>query len=120
MNGNPRPLSVTMLAWLYIAVGTAGFFLHLHELNRGNVFQFDGIWIELTECMAILCGAFLLRGHNWARWLAMAWIGLHVILSVLETDRGLIVHCILLVVFAWVLFRPQAGRYFRGLPAEST
>lgn len=126
MNGNPRPLSitrplsVTMLAWLYIAVGTAGFFLHLHELNRGNVFQFDGVWVELTELTAILCGAFMLRGHNWARWLAMAWIGFHVILSVLETHRGLIVHCILFVVFAWVLFRPQAGRYFRGLPAEST
>ena len=108
-----RPLSVTILAWLYVAVGTVGFFVHLSEVRRGNLFHFDGIWIELTEAAAILSGAFLLRGHNWARWLAVAWIGFHVLLSILETHRGLAVHCVLFVAIAWVLFRPEAGRYFR-------
>jgi hypothetical protein len=120
MNSNQRPLSVTILAWLYIAVGTVGFFGHLTGLNRRNVFQFDGVWIELTELTAILCGAFMLRGHNWARWLAMAWIGLHVVLSVLDSHHGLDVHSVLFLVIAWLLFRPQAGRYFRGLAAEAT
>jgi hypothetical protein len=120
MKTNHRPLSVTILAWLYIAVGTIGLFMHMRVLTRGNAFRFDGVWIELTELTAILCGVFLLRGHNWARWLAMAWIGFHVVLSVLDAHRGLVMHSVLFVVIAWVLFYPEAGRYFRDVAGEPT
>jgi hypothetical protein len=27
-------------------------------------FQYDAVWVELIEFLAIVCGAFMLRGHN--------------------------------------------------------
>jgi hypothetical protein len=120
MKGNQRPLSVAILAWLYIGVGTVGFVAHLTEFRARNAFRFDGVWIELTELFAVLCGAFMLRGHNWARWLALAWMAFHVILSGLDGFHGLAIHCLFSVVIAWVLFRPGAARYFRDAPVEPT
>jgi hypothetical protein len=56
-----RPLSVTLVACVYLAVGVIGFVFHFHELLAGH---HDAVGIELTEFVAILCGAFLLRGHT--------------------------------------------------------
>ena len=40
------------------------------------------LWgLNSPSSLAIVCGVFLLRGHNWARWLALAWIAFHVVLS---------------------------------------
>ena len=47
---------------------------HFSELR-----QPEGVWVGLTELLAILSGVFMLRGQNWARWLALAWIAFHVI-----------------------------------------
>jgi hypothetical protein len=113
MNAIKRPISVTIIACVYMAVGTLAFVYHFRELLS---LQRDSISIELTEFLAVVSGAFMLRGHNWARWLALAWIAFHVILSVLESDHGLAIHGLLSVVIAWILFRPEAARYFRGQP----
>jgi hypothetical protein len=101
-----RPLAVTILAWLYIAVGTGGFFTHLS----------DGVWVELVEIAAVIAGAFMLRGKNWGRWLALAWMAFHVILSAFHAVSEVAVHGPFLAVIAWILFRPEAARYFRGAP----
>ena len=92
MTWNMRPLSVTILACLYMGVGTIGFVSHFSDVHATNAFRYDGIWIEVVEILAIVCGAFMLRGRNWARWLAIAWF----------------------------LFRPDAARYFRGVRIESS
>jgi hypothetical protein len=113
MNGTKRPLSVTILAFLYIAVGAIGFVSHGKEFLAGNVFRSDVIPIELTEFIAILCGIFILYGKNWARWLALAWIVFHVILSAFHALSEFAIHCLFCAVIAWFLFRPQAARYFR-------
>jgi hypothetical protein len=117
MNWNKRPLSVTILGCLYIGVGTIGFAYHFTELLA---FQYDGLWVELIEILAILCGAFMLRGHNWARWVALAWIAFHVILSAFHAFREFAIHCLFCAVIAWFLFRPEAARYFRGAGIEPT
>ena len=106
---NQRPVSILILACVYLAVGGIGFVYHFRAL-----WQPDGIWIELTEFLAILCGAFMLRGHNWARWLAVAWIAFHVVLSAFHAFRELAIHSLLFAIIVWCLFRPAAGRYFRG------
>ena len=107
---NKRPISVVIVACLYIAVGALGFAFHFRE---SLAHPHEGVWIELTELLALLCGIFLLRGHNWARWLAVAWMAFHVVLSVSHL-REFAIHCVLLAVIAWLLFRAEAGRYFRG------
>ncbi len=60
----------------------------------------------------------MLRRQNWARWLALAWMAFHVIVSFFDRFRGLAVHCILFAVIAWFLLRPQAARYFRPVRSE--
>ena len=42
-----------------------------------NGFHRDDLLIEIIRVAAIVGGAFMLRGHNWARWLVLAWIGFH-------------------------------------------
>lgn len=113
MNENKRPVSVTVLGCLYIAVGVIGFVYHANEFLAKNGFQSDVIWIELTEFVAILCGVFVLRGKNWARWLALIWIAFHVILSAFHAFPQFAIHCLFCAVIAWFLLRPQAARYFR-------
>jgi hypothetical protein len=111
MNASQRPIPVTIIACLYLAVGTVAFVYHFRELLS---LQRDSFGMELTEFLAIVSGAFMLRGHNWARWLALAWIAFHVILSILDSDHGLVVHGLLCAVIAWILFRPESSRYFRS------
>jgi hypothetical protein len=110
-----RPLSITILAGVYLVVGVIGFAYHFRELLAGH---HDAVAIEITEFVAILCGAFLLRGHNWARWLALAWIAFHVVLSAFHAIPELAIHAVFCGVIAWVLFRSEATRYFRGARIE--
>jgi hypothetical protein len=110
MNFGKRPVSILVLACVYLAVGSIGFVFHFRDLR-----QPDGLGIEVTELLAILAGAFMLRGRNWARWLALAWMAFHVALSAFGVLRELAIHTLILVVIAWILFRPEARRYFHGV-----
>ena len=110
---NKRPLTVLVIACVYIAVGTIGFAYHSTELRTGGAFHLDAVLVEFTELLAVVCGVFMLRGQNWARWVAVAWIAFHVVLSAVEAFRGFAVHCILCALIAWAVFRPDASRYFR-------
>ena len=109
MNPSKRPLSILILACAYLGIGIIGFVFHFRDFR-----QPDGLWIELTEFLAILSGVFLLRGRNWARWLALAWITFHVVLSIFHSFREVAIHSLFFAAIAWFLFRPEAGRYFRN------
>lgn len=108
MNSARRPIAILLLSCLYIAVGTAGFVVNFPKLIA---LQQESIWIELTELLALLAGAFMFRGRNWARWLALVWMAFHVAIS-FPVVRQVITHSIIFALIAWVLFRPDARRYF--------
>ena len=112
MNGVKRPLAVTVLAGLYILVGVIGFGAHFNEMLGSPR---DGIYVEFTELLAFLGGVFMLRGHNWARWLALAWMAFHVILSAFQAFHEFAIHAVFLAVIAWFLSSPDSMRYFRGV-----
>lgn len=114
MNWTKRPLSVVVIAAVYIAAGAMGIAFHLSELKPGRPFQFDIIWIFLVRAIAIVCGVYMLRGRNWARWLAIAWIALHVVLSAFHSWSEFLAHSVLCAVFAYFLFLPEANRYFHA------
>lgn len=118
MNQKRSPLSITILGCVYIAVGAIGFISHFTEFLGRSAFQYDAVWIELTESLAIICGIFLLRGQNWARWLALVWIAFHVVLSAFHALPEFAIHCVFCAVIAWFLFRPAAGRYFGNARIE--
>jgi hypothetical protein len=117
MSSSKRPISVTIIACVYLAVGAAGFVGHFRELLAHHQ---DAVGIEFTEFVAILCGVFLLMGHNWARWLAVAWIAFHVVLSAFHSFAEFAIHSLFCALIAWVLFRPEATRYFHAARSEPT
>jgi hypothetical protein len=111
---NKRPLSVTVIGWIFIAAGVIGFAYHVTEFKTLRPFPNEIVWSASVRLLAVLGGVFVLRGHDWARWLLLAWIAFHVVLSAFHAWSELIVHGLLFVVVAYVLFRPRASAYFRG------
>lgn len=108
-----RPLTVTVLAWLLILTGVVAAGFHL----SGAAKDINEVWIALVQLAAVIAGIFLLRGQNWARWLALAWMAFHVAISIKEPVEQLVVHSLLLFVFAYLLYRRDARAYFDCAPA---
>jgi hypothetical protein len=111
---NRRPIAVTILGWILIAAGVAGVAYHATEFNPSHTLPPEYVWILLVRILAIVSGVFILRGSNWARWLALAWIAFHVAISFLDSWQKVAMHGLILVLFAYLLFRPEASAYFRG------
>jgi CHASE2 domain-containing sensor protein len=111
---NKRPIPVIVIGCLYVATGAIGLASHLIAFKPQHPFQYDIVWISLVSLIAIVCGIYMLRGSNWARWLGLAWMAFHVILSVFHSRSELVVHSLLFVAFAYFLFRPPATQYFRA------
>jgi hypothetical protein len=111
MNSTSRPVSVTGVAWLFIAVGVGAFIFHLPDLLR---LEKDAFPVEITELLSVLAGVFMLRRHNWARWLALAWMAFHLAISAVPPFHGLIVHVLIFSGITYLLLRSDATQYFRG------
>jgi hypothetical protein len=107
-----RPLPVIVTSLVLIATGAGGLAFHLSDFGA-QPFQFEVVWISLVRLLAIVSGVYMLRASNWARWLSMAWIGFHVIISVFHSWFQVGVHILVFSAFAYFLFRPQTSEYFR-------
>jgi len=122
---NKRPLSITVIGWIFIAVGSISLFTTLlaplfntaaahrfAELKLQHPLEF---WLApVLRALALLGGIFVLYGFNWARWLLVVWLGYHVILSVFHSPFELLMHILISAVLLYFLFRPRASAYFRG------
>jgi hypothetical protein len=106
-----RPLGVTILSWIFVAVGAGGFVAHALPLAPAE--HVEGL---ASGLLAIAAGIFMLRGRDWARWLAMAWMAFHVVLSLAHSPVELAVHALMFAVILAVLLRPPASAYFRAHP----
>ena len=111
---NRRPIAVTILGCVLIATGVASLAFHATDFKPSHALPSELVWILLVRIIAIVAGVFLLRGSNWARWLALAWIAFHVAISFLDSWQKVALHGLILALFAYVLFRPEASAYFRG------
>jgi hypothetical protein len=107
----PRPRLVTLLGSLLIAVGAVEFVYRLTKIHRP--LQTEDIGVPLFELIIVVSGVFLLRSANWARWLAVAWVGFHVAVGSLHSLSMGIVHGLIFLLFAWVMFRPEMNAWFR-------
>jgi hypothetical protein len=113
-----RPLSVTVISWLFIGVGTVALIYHLlpeqiHEPKGQTTFPTELLWVSLVRMIAVVCGVFMLYGLNWARWLLIVWIAFHVVLSFFHSPLEVVVHGLLFAVVIGLLFSRQASLYFR-------
>jgi hypothetical protein len=108
-----RPLAVTLIGVLYILTGVGGLVSHALLVKSLHPFPYDVLWPELLGLVAAVSGVYLLRGADWARWLALAWIASHVVISVFHSWFQLAVHIVMCTLLAYFLCRPRAARYFR-------
>jgi hypothetical protein len=115
-----RPHSVTIISCVMIAAGVVGLVYHSREFKIQHPLQDGVLWISLVRLLAIVCGVFMLRRSNWARWLTLAWIAFHVVLSFFHSWQEVVMHGLLLAAFAYFLFRPQANEYFHASKSEAT
>jgi hypothetical protein len=104
-----------------VAVGVLFLLLGILDVWRGIAPLFGTVTRLATDDMQVLAigiaalvgGGFLLRGHNWARWLLAVWMLFHVAISVGQTGK-LIAHALIFGFLAFWLFRPGARLYFAG------
>jgi hypothetical protein len=115
-----RPLSITLIGWIFVAAGVIGLAYHATEFKAERPFDSDFLWVCFVRLLAMVGGAFVLRGRNWARWLLIVWLGYHVGLSVIHTPFELAVHSLLFAGLLFSLFRGPASAYFRSPKPDAT
>ena len=106
------PTSITILSWLYILVGVLGTAAHYEDFRMHKPMVNEFVWITVLGVAAVLAGILMLEGRGWARWLALAWIASHVVISAFHPLQELILHSIMLVLFSYLLFRREAREFF--------
>jgi hypothetical protein len=106
---NKRPLSITIIGWIFIAVGIVGLIYHSTHPSEEHI-----LWILFLRILALVCGVCMLLRQDWARWLTAAWVAYHVYLSLGHEASKLIIHALLFVVIVIFLFLPTSTAYFRG------
>ena len=103
-----RPRSITIISWIFIVFGTIAL---LSGVVRGG--DLVSHWyVHLSRFLQIVAGVFMLYGRNWARWLLVAWITFHIIISALHSWLFLLMHVAIFSVILFFLFRRQASAYF--------
>ena len=60
----------------------------------------------------IVAGAFMLKGHNWARWLLVLWVTFHIVISALHSMLFLLMHVVIFSVILYFVFRRRSSFYF--------
>ena len=110
-----RPLSITIIGWLFILAGTVGFFYHLSELSLQEPFGNDAPLVLLIRLLATAGGILTLLGRNMGRWLLVIWMAYHVVLSYFHYFHSILelaMHTALLGVIAYFLFHRKAAAFF--------
>jgi hypothetical protein len=125
-----RPPSITAAAWVIIALGAEAIAGSLSSMIRNAVLSqvadpHLGVTLTaqlgaLLQVGVIACGAFMLRGMNWARiayvvLTGFMLLGVVVLLYRVSGMGFLAVYAVAkAAVLLYVLFRPEANAYFAG------
>ena len=124
MNGPGRPRAVTVIAWVFVVVGAAGLLMdlwplvtpgaarQLAKLKADGVADLGPAWT--LRLAAIVGGVWLLRGRNWARWLLVAWMAIHVGISAVHSWPEALMHTAIFVPMIYFLFAGPGRLYFQA------
>ena len=108
-----RPRSITIISWFFLIFGSIALISGLLPPDSLTLAQLKGHWmVHLSRFLSIVAGLFMLRGHNWARWLLVALIAFHIVLSALHSVLQLLIHVAIFTVILFFLFRRPASSYF--------
>src|SRR5215203_5257192 len=108
-----RPLSITIIGWLFVLFGAVALLSGLLPMAGATTAQlagdFKSHWmVHLSRLAQIVGGLFMLRGHNWARWLLVVWIAFHIVIGALHSILQLSIHVAIFSVILFFLFRRPA------------
>jgi hypothetical protein len=109
-----RPFQVTILGCLFIIAGLVGLGYHLSERPLDPWI----ILISAIRIIAVVGGVFLLLGHGWARWLMLAWLALHVVVSAFHSLSDSAAHVVLLMAAGYFLLGSSASQYFQSARSQ--
>lgn len=109
-----RPVPVIIVAILFILAGCVGLAYHVKELSEQNQNLYETIWILLLRMLAVACGVLLLCRINFGRWLTIAWLVYHCIISAFNSTSEMIAHIAFLVLVSVLLFLPVSSAYFHN------
>lgn len=115
-----RPIAVTIVSLVFILIGAGGLVRGIWSWASGvrggitNHELIDIALVSISGILALVSGLFMLRGANWARWLCLVWMALHVVISIGHEMSKVVVHSIMLVILLVVLLWPNANAYFRS------
>lgn len=107
-----RPLPVLVFGCLFILAGAMGLGYHLTK----RPLEQDFLLLAAIRLLAIVGGIMLLLGHNWARWLLLAWLVFHVVVSFYHSIEEIVLHAIFLLLFVFFVFRTPTSTFFRSRP----
>jgi hypothetical protein len=116
-----RPPALTVIAWIFMLVGAAGLLNDLwplvtpHAAEQVAKLKADGLadlgpaWS--SRLAAVIGGAYLFRGFNWARWLLVAWMVFHLGLSAFHSWQQLLLHAAIFTPILYFLFAQAATAF---------
>jgi hypothetical protein len=108
-----RPLSVTLIAWLFILTGAGGLASRVSGIKASQPFDYDILWPLGLSALAVVGGVFMLRGANSARWLCLLWMVCHVLISAFHSLAEVAAHALILAGLLLFLLRPSVTAYFK-------
>lgn len=109
-----RPLSVTVIAIVFLVTGLVGLADVANRLAKRGPLERDLLWVGIVRLLAVVGAVLILRGRNSGRWLLVCWMAFHIGVSALHSPFQLLVHSLLFAAIAYFLFRRPASAYFRG------
>lgn len=121
-----RPTSITVIAWILITFGVLGVLGSATSMLRNNSAANERmakipVPIPIQHAISIggtavdlVCGYFLLRGKNWARYLYVIWMILQCSygLAINQFKLMMIPGAAFILVLTYLLFRPPANAFF--------
>ena len=111
-----RPLSITIISWLFIIFGSIALLSGVLPLS-----DLKSHWyVHLSRLLMIVSGVFMLKGQNWARWLLVVWIAFHIVISALHSPLMLLMHVVIFSVILYFVFRRQSSSYFLVREADGS
>lgn len=105
--------SVLAVGVLFVVFGAVDLYQGVTPILRtGLPPRTDDLQVLAVGIAALVGGGFVLRGHDWARWLLAGWMLLHVAISAAHPGQ-LMAHLAIFGSLAFLLFRPRARAAFR-------
>ena len=93
---------------------------HLSDLRNPQLAPYELVFVSIVGLIAAVIGVYMLWGHNWARWLAMAWIAFHVVVSAFHSLTEFAMHGLIFALFVYALFQSESAKYFSRRPRNDS